>query len=414
MLAPDHPRAPWEGSLPARRCKTATQMSDTDLGERRRGQLARARLYLVCDTAPAAASLPELLRAAISGGVDIVQLREKHLSDEQLVPIARAAAAICAELGALLIVNDRPAVALQAGADGLHVGQQDMPVAQARSLVGPELLVGLSTHTPREIDLVLACDDTGYPLVDYIGVGPVHATPTKPGRPAVGHELVRYAAAAVQVPFFAIGGLDETNVDEVIAAGARRVCVLRAIADATDPGRSARALRDRLERGVASESTPGQVPGPEEPPAQPTRGQLRDEQARASLTPLGENERPLALRLAVALALILAIGVLASATSIKDLSRHGGSVPGAIFLALVLGSLALGMYRGRYWAVLGFEALMAFQVLVTSLALVVASTIQAAVLCLLSIGLGGWLFWKLVRVMGRIQAGRESPHQNLR
>ena len=389
-------------------------MSDTDLGERRRGQLARARLYLVCDTTPSAGPLPELVRAAITGGVDIVQLREKRLSDEELIPIARATAALCAELGVLLIVNDRPAVALEAGADGVHVGQQDMPIAQTRAFVGSELLVGLSTHTPKEIDLALARDDAGYPLVDYIGVGPVHATPTKPGRPAVGHELVRYAATGAQVPFFAIGGLDETNVDAVIAAGARRICVLRAIANAPDPGHSAKALRQRLEGDARSDPPPSQAAGTEEHSPKLTRGQLREQQARATLTPLGEHERPLALRLAIALALLLAIGVLASATSIKDLSRHGGSVPGAIFLALVLGWLALGMYRGRYWAVLGFEALLAFQVLVTSLALVVASTVQAAVLCLLSIGLGGWLFWKLVRVMGRIQAGRESFYQNLR
>jgi hypothetical protein len=226
--------------------------------------------------------------------------------------------------------------------------------------------------------------------------------------------LVRYAAAGAQVPFFAIGGLDETNLDEVLAAGARRVCVLRAIADAPDPRHSAKALRQKLEQDQTSEPPPSQVTGAEARRPQLTRGQLREQQARAALTPLGENERPVALRIAIALALVLAIGVLAGATSIKELSRHGGSVPGAIFLALVLGSLALGMYRRRYWAVLGFEALMAFQVLVTSLALVVASTIQAAVLCLLSIGLGGWLFWKLVGVMGRIQAGRESSHQDLR
>lgn len=139
--------------------------------------------------------------------------------------------------------------------------------------------------------------------------------------------------------------------------------------------------------------------------AQPSRGQLRDEEARATLTALGKDERPRALRVAIAVALLLAIGVLVGAASVHDLSRQGGSLPGAVFLAIVLSSLALGMYRKRYWAVLGFQGLLAFQVLVTSLALVVASTIQAAVACLLSIGLGGWLFWKLVRVMGRIQAG---------
>jgi hypothetical protein len=127
--------------------------------------------------------------------------------------------------------------------------------------------------------------------------------------------------------------------------------------------------------------------------------------APAALEPLGAHERPVSLLAAVAVCVLLALGVIAGAATVHDLSRHGGSIPGAVFLAVVLALLAQGMYRRRYWAVLGFEALLVFQILVTSLALVVASTIAAAALCLLAIGLGGWLFWKLVRVMGRIQAG---------
>ncbi len=123
------------------------------------------------------------------------------------------------------------------------------------------------------------------------------------------------------------------------------------------------------------------------------------------LQPLGENERPAALLVAVAVAALLALGVIVGTLTVADLSRHGGSLPAGIFLACVLALLAWGMYGRRYWAVLGFEALLAFQILFASLALVVASTITAAALCLLSVGLGGWLFWKLVRVMGRIQAG---------
>jgi hypothetical protein len=136
----------------------------------------------------------------------------------------------------------------------------------------------------------------------------------------------------------------------------------------------------------------------------PERGR-RDQLARAALAPLAENERPLPLLIAVGVAALLAIGIVIGVASVHDLRRHGGSVPGGVFLAFVLAALALGMYRRSYWAVLGFEGLLAFQILVTSLALVVASTLVAAALCLLSIGLGGWLFWKLVRVMGRIQAG---------
>jgi len=208
----------------------------------RRARLADARLYLVCGADPDGSRLPDLLRGAIAGGVDIVQLREKRLPDEELTPVADATRALCERLGALLIVNDRPYVALEAGADGVHVGQDDMPATEVRDLVGPDMLIGLSTHAPAEIDAVEA------DVVDYIGVGPIHATPTKPGRAAVGLELIRYAAANSPVPFFAIGGIDAGNIVEVLDSGAQRVCVLRAIANAGDPEKAARTLRDRLQR----------------------------------------------------------------------------------------------------------------------------------------------------------------------
>jgi hypothetical protein len=145
-------------------------------------------------------------------------------------------------------------------------------------------------------------------------------------------------------------------------------------------------------------------------PAAP-RSQERDAAARAALAPLAPDERPPALRVAIVVALALAVGVVVGAISVHDLSRHGGSLPGALFLAAVLAALAMGMYRRRYWAVLGFEALLAFQIIVTALALVVASTLRAALLCVLAVGLGGWLFWKLVRVMGRIQADERGGHE---
>ena len=201
----------------------------------RRERLGRARLYLVCDERPDA-----FLEAALRGGVDVVQLRIKHGSDEQIISAARRYATVCRRAGALLIVNDRPDLARTVGADGVHVGQDDPAVAQAREIVGPECLVGLSTHSPAQIDAAGAQD------VDYIGVGPVHATPTKPGRPAVGLELVRYAAAHAEVPFFAIGGIDAGNVGAVHAAGARRVAVVRALTEADDAEAAARALKTQL------------------------------------------------------------------------------------------------------------------------------------------------------------------------
>jgi thiamine-phosphate pyrophosphorylase len=219
----------------------------TDLGSERRARIAAARLYLVCDAKPGGHELADVIRAAVAGGVEVVQLREKQLGDEELVAVANAARALCERIGALLIVNDRPLVAREAGADGAHVGQDDMPVAEVRALLGEDMLIGLSTHAEREIDAAVATDGDGAPLVDYIGVGPVHETPTKLGRAAVGVELVRYAAAHAHVPFFAIGGLEQRNVEDVLEAGARRIVVLRAIADADDPEAAARALRTRLD-----------------------------------------------------------------------------------------------------------------------------------------------------------------------
>jgi len=219
-------------------------MSTRGTGAERRARLAAARLYLVCGAFPNEGELPDLLRAAIAGGVDVVQLREKHLSDDQLTAVANATRALCQRHGPrspLLIVNDRPQVALDVGADGVHVGQEDMPVAEVRELTGPDMLIGLSTHSRAQIDAVDAS------LVDYIGVGPIHETPTKPGRPAVGTELIRYAAANAPVSFFAIGGLDASNIAEALAAGADRVCVLRAIAGAADPEQAARELRERID-----------------------------------------------------------------------------------------------------------------------------------------------------------------------
>jgi thiamine-phosphate pyrophosphorylase len=219
-------------------------MSTRGTGAERRTRLAAARLYLVCGASPGQGELPDLLRAAIAGGIDVVQLREKHLPDDQLTAVADATRALCQRHGSprpLLIVNDRPHVALDVGADGVHVGQDDMPVAAVRELTGADVLIGLSTHSPAQIDAVDAS------LVDYIGVGPIHETPTKPGRPAVGTELIRYAAANAPVPFFAIGGLDAGNLAEALDAGADRVCVLRAIASAEDPEQATRELREKLD-----------------------------------------------------------------------------------------------------------------------------------------------------------------------
>jgi thiamine-phosphate pyrophosphorylase len=204
----------------------------------RRERLAAARLYLVCDAQP-----DGFLLAALSGGVDVVQLRLKDASDDEILQAASRFAEICERHGALFILNDRPDLVLRAAADGVHVGQDDVPVGHARALVGADRLIGLSTHSPDQIDAAATQD------VDYIGVGPVHATPTKPGRPAVGLELVRYASAHAPMPFFAIGGIDQDNVAAVVGAGAERIAVVRALTRSDDPERVARRLRTAIAPG---------------------------------------------------------------------------------------------------------------------------------------------------------------------
>ncbi len=218
-------------------------MPDTDLGSSRRARLASARLYLICDCRR---ELTALLDAAIDGGVDVVQLRDKRLDERELADAAKTAALVCRERGVLLIVNDHPRAALVAGADGVHLGQADMALEEARALAGDELLIGLSTHSRAQIDAASQAASDRRP--SYIGVGPVFATPTKPGRPPVGLELVRYAAAHADLPFFAIGGIETSNASAVIDAGARRLAVVRAIAEAKQPADAARALRAALEQ----------------------------------------------------------------------------------------------------------------------------------------------------------------------
>jgi thiamine-phosphate pyrophosphorylase len=190
------------------------------------------RLYLIT---PARPDLGDFLEAAIRGGVDIVQVREMKLSDRDLLGVLHEAREITRRLEVPLVINDRPDLAVVCGAEFVHVGQDDIPVDEARRFgVG----VGLSTHAEPEIDAADA---------DYIGVGPVYPTPTKEGRPAVGVELVRYAAKCARMPWFAIGGIDASNAEDVVAAGATRIAVVRAIGEASDPERAARTLRGIVE-----------------------------------------------------------------------------------------------------------------------------------------------------------------------
>ncbi len=207
-----------------------------------RARLADARLYLCTDARRAQGDLPAFLDAVLGAGVDIVQLREKGLeAGEELAQLGVFAGA-CRRHGRLLAVNDRADVALAAGADVLHLGQDDLPVPVARQILGPGPVIGLSSHSPAQADAAAR-----EPGADYFCAGPVWTTPTKPGRPATGTGLLAHVArAAPGRPWFAIGGISLARLDEVLAAGATRVVVVRAITEADDPAAAARSFARRL------------------------------------------------------------------------------------------------------------------------------------------------------------------------
>lgn len=200
-----------------------------------RAVLRDARLYLVTP-----ALEPARLQALLDGGVDVVQLRLKDARDAEVLREAAWMREACAAAGVPFLLNDRPDLAAAADADGVHVGQDDAGVAEARAALGPERLVGLSTHAPEQLA-------EASPEADYVAVGPVWATPTKPGRAAVGLAYVEHAAAAAgDRPWFAIGGIDATNVRAIVEAGARRIAVVRALVEAADPAQAAADLKAAL------------------------------------------------------------------------------------------------------------------------------------------------------------------------
>ncbi|MEM9092199.1 MAG: thiamine phosphate synthase [Cyanobacteria bacterium P01_F01_bin.53] len=205
----------------------------TQLTKARYDQLHAAHTYLVTSPVP---DLLGVVEAALKGGIAIVQYREKTANDETRLRIAKAMSQLCHQYKALFIVNDRVDIAAAADADGVHLGQQDLPMDIARAILGPGKIVGRSTTNPQE--LTRAIDEKA----DYIGVGPVHETPTKPGKAAAGNEYVRYAAKHATMPWFTIGGLNADNLAPTLAAGATRVAVVRALMEAADPTAVARAL----------------------------------------------------------------------------------------------------------------------------------------------------------------------------
>jgi thiamine-phosphate pyrophosphorylase len=207
-----------------------------------RARLAEARLYLCTDARRSQGDLPRFLDAVLDAGVDIVQLREKGLEAGEELALLEVFAAACHRQGRMLAVNDRADVVLAARADVLHLGQDDLPVPVARRILGPAPLIGRSSHSPAQADAVAA-----EPGVDYFCAGPVWATPTKPGRPATGAGLLAHIAQTKPArPWFAIGGISLDRLDDVLAAGATRVVVVRAITEADDPAAATRAFAKRL------------------------------------------------------------------------------------------------------------------------------------------------------------------------
>ena len=210
-------------------------------------RLTDCRLYLCTSDRP---DLEDFLNTCIDGGVDLVQLREKRLDARPLLHRASIAVRVCHQRRVPFILNDRPDLALECGADGVHVGQDDAPARLARQILGPAAIVGLSTHAPAELDAAMA------EPVDYLSAGPVYPTPTKPGRPGTGLAYLGYVAARTASPWFVTGGVNPETVGPMVASGARRFVVVRYLTDARDPRESAQRLSDAIGQAIERAAGP--------------------------------------------------------------------------------------------------------------------------------------------------------------
>ena len=217
------------------------------IGELRRQRLRWARLYFVCESRPHGEDPEALLNAVMGAGAGMVELRDRELPRSAIERSGRTFRRLANTYGALFIVNDDPHLALELRADGVHVGQDDMDPAEARRIMGPDAIIGLSTHSREQIEAAAR------EPVDYISVGPIWETPTKEGRPGTGLELIREAAGIAERPWFAIGGIDTENADEVVSAGAERLCVVRAIRDVADPRAAAATLFGSVDPAARAE-----------------------------------------------------------------------------------------------------------------------------------------------------------------
>ena len=326
---------------------------------------------------------------AIEGGVDIVQLRAKDASDAELIATGERLARLCHERRVMFFINDRPDLVNVIGADGVHVGQDDLSVAEARKIAGPSALVGVSTHSAEQ--LAQAAKDGA----DYAGVGPVHVTPTKPGRPATGYRYVHHASLKAELPWFAIGGIDAETVDRTLASGAERIVVVRAIAEADDPRAAAaelkQAIKDRPRRASSEE---------------------RNAAVRAELRPFEPGERPAAA--AIAAILLAAVGLtnllmLGIGYQPRAALRTDSGTAAQVAFGFAAVGLAFFVWRLKAWALLTLQALLGVTALACFVGLIIAQTFRGAALTLLIMLVTGALFYKLVRVLARAQTPRTSP-----
>jgi thiamine-phosphate pyrophosphorylase len=349
----------------------------------RRIRLLESSLYLVIGPTPGR-DLFATVDAAIAGGVDIVQLRAKDAPDDWLIEAGSYLARRCHEHAVLFFINDRPDLVAAIGADGVHVGQDDVSVAEARRVAGPSALVGVSTHEPQE--LAQAAVDGA----DYAGVGPVHATPTKPGRAATGYRYVWEAAQTAELPWFAIGGIDDDTVDRTLASGAERIVVVRAIADAEDP----KAATQRLKRAIADKP-------------QRQTSEERNAAVRSGLTPFAAGERPAPA--AIAAVLFAAIGLVNLLLLLLGYqpryalrTTQAQAIQGLFGCAMVL--LATQVWRLKAWALLVTQGLLAISSIFAFAALILANAPLNALPPLIFLAVASPLFWTLVRVLARAQA----------
>jgi thiamine-phosphate pyrophosphorylase len=215
------------------------------MAQKRLSDFSDVHLYCVTTPPQPGRTYHDMVEAVCKGGADAVQLREKGLPAKELIRLAKDLQSICDRYGAFFLLNDRVDVALAANVDGVHLGQEDVPARFARELLGHRKLLGVSCHSTAQ---ALAAHGDG---ADYVSCGPLFATPTKPGRPAVGLDLITQYKRIVRAPFVAIGGVDTSNVDEIVRLGADRVAVVRYVCAAPDPESAARVLKERILKAKA-------------------------------------------------------------------------------------------------------------------------------------------------------------------